>query len=95
MKVLGLSGQNYDKKYICEVDHEELEKFLGQYYGKMNKLEVGQEVDLGKGYDFARDAKDAFNSLQDVIDKNAKVLKAITDGVSFLGEFIESKKAKK
>lgn len=42
-----------DSKYLCEVSHEELEKFLGQYYGNLDKLTVGQEVNLGKGHDFA------------------------------------------
>ena len=92
MKVLGLSETGYNKKYICEVDHRELEKFLNQYYDKMKKLDVGDEVDLGKGYDFASDAKSAFGSLSETIEKNGKVLRAITEGISFLGEFIEKQK---
>ena len=27
-------------KYICEVDHAEIEKFMDLYYGKMKKLNV-------------------------------------------------------
>ncbi len=42
-----------EKQYLCEVSHDELEKSLNQYYGNMRSLTVGQEMDLGQGYNFA------------------------------------------
>lgn len=42
-----------DSRYLCEVSHDEIEKSLDQYYGNMGKLSVGQELNLGQGYDFA------------------------------------------
>lgn len=50
MKVIAKAD---DSTYICEVSHDELEKFLNQYYGKQPKLSVGDSVNLGQGYDFA------------------------------------------
>jgi hypothetical protein len=83
MQVIGISG---DKKYICEVKHAELEKFLNLYYGHMNELSVGQEVDLGKGYDHAREIKAAFDNTRAFIDSNQKVVNAIMNGLSIIGE---------
>jgi hypothetical protein len=50
MKVIAKAN---DSTYLCEVSHDELEKFLNQYYGKQPKLSVGDSVNLGQGYDFA------------------------------------------
>jgi hypothetical protein len=54
-----------DSRYICEVTHEELEKFFDQFYGKMSRLSVGQEVDLGVGYNFATRIESACKSMAD------------------------------
>lgn len=50
MKVIAKISES---RYLCEVSHDELEKFLDRYYGKLSKLVVGEEVHLGQGYDFA------------------------------------------
>lgn len=50
MKVIARANQS---TYICSVSHDELEKFMGMYYGKLERLEVGEELNLGLGYDFA------------------------------------------
>lgn len=50
MKVIAKAAA---EKYLCEVSHQELEKFLGKYYGKLDRLDVGHEVNLGQGYDYS------------------------------------------
>jgi len=68
-----------DSKYICEVSHEELEKFLGQYYGNMRRLEVGQELNLGQGYDFAGRIESACKSMTDAMTQFDRARKTMTD----------------
>jgi hypothetical protein len=46
MKVIGrTSGPSGE--YIAIVRHEELEKLTSKYHGKLPKLEIGGEMDLG------------------------------------------------
>lgn len=85
MKVLGTNGDNFDKKYICEVSHEELEKFMNLYYGKMAVLRAGEEIDLSKGHDFASDAKIALRKTEEFISSSSEIVKAIAEGVSLFG----------
>lgn len=82
MKVLGKADR---KKYLCEVGHDELEMFLGLYYGNMNELTVGQEVDLGRGYRYDSQIKDAMNKTSDFINGNKKIIQAIMDGLTIAG----------
>ena len=54
MKVLGISD-SHSEKYICEVSHDELCKLMSKsIYGndKLEKLKVGDIMNLGAGYDF-------------------------------------------
>lgn len=51
MKVIGLTADRGE--YIATVSHDEVEKVMGQYYGKLQPLKVGQAVHLGAGYDYA------------------------------------------
>lgn len=82
MKVIGIGDHG---KYLCEVDHTELEKFLNQYYGDMKRLKISDEVDLGKGYDFAEEAKSACRATEEFIKNNSKMIRTIMDGITFLG----------
>lgn len=82
MKVI--AKVKYDQ-YICEVSHDELEKFLNKYYGEMKKLEVNSEIDLGKGYDFFSDTKSALQKTQSFIKSNGEIIKTIIEGVKILG----------
>jgi len=84
MQILGLSGKNYETKYICEISHSELEKFLNQYYDKLKKLAPGDTVDLGKGYDFLKDIESAIKENQNFLKANKKIISTIMDGFSFL-----------
>ena len=78
MKVIGKVDRG---EYICTVSHCELEKFKNLYYGKMNKLEIGEEIDLSKGYDHCSEIKSALNKIEDFFNANKTVLNAITTGL--------------
>lgn len=82
MKVI---GTGHSGKYLCEVDHTELEKFLGQYYGNMKRLKIGDHVDLSRGYDFADEARAACKATEEFIKNNSKMIRAIMDGITILG----------
>jgi hypothetical protein len=82
VKVIGITEEGWNKKYICTVEHTELEKFLGLYYDKLKKLKPGDEVDLGKGYDHADEIKDAMTKTRDFVQANQKVITAILNGLS-------------
>lgn len=76
MKVI---AKAHETTYICEVSHSELEKFMNLYYGKMNKLVVGQEVNLGQGYDFSERIEAAcktMNSAMTEFDRAKTVMTA-------------------
>jgi len=81
-KVIGTAGSK--STYIMEVGHDELEKFMGLYYGKMDKMDVGDVIDLGSGYDHAGDIKEAFAKTQAFIEANAKTINAINNGLTVL-----------
>lgn len=80
MKVIGLS----DSDYICVVNHTELEKLTDKYFGKLEKLKVGSELDLGEGYNFASrieqtckkmvDAVGEFNACQGTLTRFARMV---------------------
>ena len=85
MKVLGLAKENYDTEYICIITHKEIEQFLGLYYkSKMPGLKVGDEVDLGQGYNFCRDTIEALKSTQQFLEKNKSVVEAIINGINII-----------
>ena len=77
MKVI---GKNEDD-YIVTVSHYELEKFMGQYYGKMDRLKIGDDVNLGAGYDYMTDTKSAMDTTRQFIKDNEKVINAIIRGL--------------
>lgn len=72
------------KVYLAEVSHTELEKFLNLYYNKLKELNVGQEIDLGKGYDHFRDTQAACSAVKDVVDKGAKFISTLTEGIAMM-----------
>jgi len=61
MKVIGLSGSDY----ICQIGHTELEKLTDKYYGNLDRLGVGAEMNLGAGYDFRSDIQKACKGMVD------------------------------
>ena len=79
MKFIGEAGRG---KYICEVSHTELEKFLGLYYGKMKEIRVGDEIDLGAGHNHAAEISDAMRKTREFIESNSKIIEAILNGMT-------------
>ena len=71
-----------DGAFLGEFNKSEVEKYLNLYYDKMPPIKVGDVIDLGKSYDFARDVRDAFVATEKMIKDNSAVMKAITNGVS-------------
>ena len=57
MKIIG-KGENGE--YLCQVSHSEIEKCFDKYFNKdgLTKLEVGQTIDIGAGYNFRNQIKD-------------------------------------
>lgn len=90
MKIIGKTQSNY----IAEVNHAEIEKFMGMYYGKMDKLDIGEEVNLGKGYDFSVDISSSMNKTQEMIKANKKIINSIINGIQVVN-FKETKNSKK
>jgi hypothetical protein len=84
MKVIGIASENYDRRYICELDHTEIEKFMGLYYGKMEKLKIGEIIDLGRGYDFASEISTAMSKTSEFIESNKKIINAIMNGITII-----------
>lgn len=64
MKVLGTADRD---SYLVHVSHTELEKVTGKYYGKLKRLEVGDEMDLGTGYNFTSDIQSACKSMREAM----------------------------
>lgn len=62
MKVIGKADRD---TYLVEVSHTELEKVADKYYGKLPELRVGQEFNIGAGYDFRRDIQSACRGMVD------------------------------
>jgi hypothetical protein len=86
MKVIGRIEKG---RYICEVNHTEIEQFLGLYYGNMKEIHVGDIIDLGKGYNYAEKVETAMRKTSDFIAANKQIIKAITDGISIVGNIKE------
>ena len=78
-----MADSGYSKEnYIAVVNHTELEKFLNLYYGKRDKLNVGDEVDLGAGYDYAADISRAMRETRSFVKANGKIITAILSGLN-------------
>jgi len=75
MKVIGLISS---KKYIVEIDKSEIEKFLNLYYNKMATLRVGDEIDLGKGYDWYYEIRTALAEARTFFSVNVDTINGIT-----------------
>ncbi|MES2910576.1 MAG: hypothetical protein V4718_04260 [Pseudomonadota bacterium] len=65
MKVIGMGASHGE--YIVTVTHAELSKLSERYYGpkELPLLKVGQEMDLGAGYDFRNDIQRACKQVAD------------------------------
>lgn len=74
MKIIGIAGNNY----IAEIHHEELEKVVDKYYGKLPKLTTGIETDLlSVGYNFRGDIQSACRQMTDAVKQFEKAQKTL------------------
>lgn len=65
MKVLGLTREGYSDAYIVQVSHDELARvFQKGYRDELEKLKVGQEVNLAEAPDFRNAIKRACESME-------------------------------
>jgi len=64
MKILGLVNND---TYLVQVSHTEIEKVFNKYYNNLDKLKVGDELDLGAGYGFREDIKHACNEMRNAM----------------------------
>ena len=64
MKVIGLDEKG---NYIAVVSHTEVEKLTNKYYGNLKKLEIGESLDLGGGYDFTGQIQSACKGMTDAM----------------------------
>jgi len=85
MKIIGISQGPRDGQYIAIVSHAEIEKFLNIYYGRMENLKVGDEINLGKGYDFFKQTIEALGTTKKFIEQNKSVIDTIFTGISIMG----------
>ena len=81
MKVIGKAESDI---YLCQVSHAEIEKFLNLYCNKMDRLKVGDVVDLGQGYNFCQKTRDALNKTEEFIRSNKDVIEMIVTGISVM-----------
>ena len=78
MQVLGVSGHN---KYIVEIEHTELEKYLDLYYNNLKPLKVGDVIDLSDGHRYYHKTATALTSTQKFFKDNVENIKAITNAM--------------
>ena len=90
MKVIGVGSDN---NLICEISHQELEKFFNCYYKdsdpmrkSIRDLRVGSALNLGQGYDHLSEIRSAFKQMQDFIRANETVIKGISSGLLLMTE---------
>lgn len=78
------------KGYICEVNHSEIEDFLDVYYPDMKKLEVGDEVDLGKGHDWFSQTNVALRETQNFFKAHSHNIEAICKAFATRGDELDN-----
>ena len=83
MKVIAIIEPGTLGKYMCEVNHKEIEKYRNLYYGDMSCLKTGDKIDLGKGYDWHQDTVQALEQIKGFLKSHQKIITAITTGLLF------------
>jgi hypothetical protein len=77
MKVI---GQINDSKWIAEFTKDEIQKFQNTYYRGREDLKVGDEIDLGAGYDHAGAIAESVKAMERVIGEVEKITSAVKIG---------------
>ncbi len=84
MKIMGIIEPG--RKYLAEVSQDELEKFMNKYYRNMPRLEVGDTLDLSKGYDFLQETQNVCRGVKDVIEKGSRYIGPLTEGIVLMAD---------
>ena len=92
MKVIAKVSANH---YVCEVFHQEIEKYLNLYYGKMKQLDIGNIIDLSKGYDWESNISSAVNKMEELVNSAEKVTEALKLGKLLKSRIKKNKGTKK
>lgn len=77
MKIIGNEGHG---RYIAIVDHSEIEKLSNKWYvnNGVKKLEIGESLDLGAGYNFLRDIEKVCKGMTEAIQKFEEAKETLT-----------------
>ncbi|OPY03505.1 MAG: hypothetical protein A4E60_00170 [Syntrophorhabdus sp. PtaB.Bin047] len=84
MKIMGIIEPG--RKYLAEVSQDEMEKFMNKYFRNMPRLEVGDTVDLGKGYDFLEQTREVCWSVKELIEKGSRYIGPLTEGIVMMAD---------
>lgn len=71
-------------KFLCEVSDYELRKFM-KTFGNFS-MDVGQDINLAEGYEFAQDAINAMRETQSFISSNQKIIETIAKGINIFSD---------
>lgn len=88
MKVLGKASHT---EYICTVNHTELEKLTGNYYGKLQPLKEGDTMNLGEGYDFTAQIQQMCKSMENSMKNFEQTKEILLNFALMVAEQKESK----
>ena len=74
MKVIGKGERD---TFIGEFSQSEIQEFLNVHFRDKKDLKVGDEVDLGRGYNFAREVKRSVESINATIEGANQIAVAV------------------
>ena len=83
MKVLGTGP---DGTYFVSVSHTELEKLCDKYYNKLKRLEIGDDFDLGAGYNYREDIKRVCQEMMDSMKAFERARETLTKFAHMVAE---------
>ncbi len=68
-----------ERVFLCEIEEDEIQRFLNIYYTNNNKLSVGKEFDLSKSYELNDQIKEGVRRMDELISDCDKITKAIKE----------------
>ena len=83
MKVIGMNEKG---EYIAIVNHTELEQCADKYYGKLDKLKIGDTFNIGGGYNFAGQIKSACSEMTSAMKKFGQAQACLTEFSLMVGK---------
>lgn len=74
------------RKYIVEIDKDEIEKVFDKFYDKFGEIKVGDEIDLAKGYNYRGEIKSACVNMQDAMKSFERAQKTLFQFASMVAQ---------